>query len=78
VSTAAYENLVETMHSAIVSAALALPNPGGLTSAALRAAAIEDGAAEDIQTTVELFQWLLPGLLINIAFFRAQLPVLDA
>lgn len=77
VSTPHYESLVEAMHSEIVSAALALPNPGGLTSVGLHTAATDDGAFEDIQRTVELFQWLLPGLLINVAFFRAQLPAFD-
>jgi hypothetical protein len=73
VATPAYESLVQAMHDEIVSAAFTLPNPGALTSEALRAAAVEDGAADDIQRTVELFQWLLPGLIVNVAYFRAQL-----
>lgn len=73
VATPAYENLVQVMHDEIVSAALMLPNPGALTGEALRASAVADGAADNIQRTVELFQWLLPGLIVNVAYFRAQL-----
>jgi len=73
VATLAYESVVQVMHDEIVSAALTLPNPGALTSEALRAAALDDGAVDDIQRTVELFQWLLPGLIVNVAYFRAQL-----
>ena len=73
VATPAYESLVQVMHDEIVSAALTLPNPSALTSEAVRAAALDDGAVDDIQRTVELFQWLLPGLIVNVAYFRAQL-----
>jgi len=73
VPTAAYEDLVADMHHFVVEQALALPNPGGLTSAALRAAADEDGSADQVLQVVRLFQWLLPGLITNVAFFRAQL-----
>ncbi len=50
-----------------------LPNPGGLTADALRAAAQRDGNADEILQVVRLFQWLLPGLVTNVAFLRAQL-----
>lgn len=73
VSTSAYESLVEAMHGEVVSAALSLPNPGGITSAALLAAATDDGAFEDIQRTVELFQWLLPGLIIQRRVFPGSI-----
>ena len=38
-----------------------------------RAAAAVDADPEEIASVVRLFQWLLPGLIVNIAFFRAQL-----
>ncbi len=50
-----------------------LPNPGGLTSAQLQAAAERDGNPLEILQVARLFQWLLPGLVTNVAFFRAQL-----
>jgi hypothetical protein len=37
----------------------------------LRAAAGE--AEEAVMETVRLFQWLLPTLVVNVAFFRHQL-----
>lgn len=50
-----------------------LPNPGALTSAALCAAAQNDGDTGQIRRVVQLFQWLLPGLVTNVALLRAQL-----
>ncbi len=50
-----------------------LPNPGGLTATALRKAAERDGDPDEILQVARLFQWLLPGLVTNVAFFRAQL-----
>jgi len=50
-----------------------LPNPGKLTVNALRDAAKRDGNADEILQVVRLFQWLLPGLVTNVAFLRAQL-----
>ncbi|MEK9722792.1 MAG: hypothetical protein VW405_04820 [Rhodospirillaceae bacterium] len=50
-----------------------LPNPGGLTAAALRAAAKDDATLDEVLAVVRLFQWLLPGLAVNVAFLKAQL-----
>jgi len=50
-----------------------LPNPGELTASALRRAAEHDGDPAEILQVARLFQWLLPGLVTNVAFFRAQL-----
>jgi len=50
-----------------------LPNPAGLTADSLRGAADDDGNFDEIVQVVRLFQWLLPGLVANVAFFRAQL-----
>jgi len=73
VATPPYEEIVARLHAAFVEASLALPNPHAVSAAALRAAARRDGALEEILDVVRLFQWLLPGLITNIAFFRAQL-----
>jgi hypothetical protein len=50
-----------------------LPNPGKLTANALHRAANRDGNPVEILQVARLFQWLLPGLVTNVAFFRAQL-----
>lgn len=73
VQTDPYEDIVSSLHEAFVEAASALPNPAGLTSEALRAAAAKDGSSGEVLSVVQLFQWLLPGLIANVAFFRAQL-----
>jgi hypothetical protein len=73
VQTPEYERAVAEIHDLLVELSAKLPNPNGLTSAALRQAAIDDGSPDDIRRTVELFQWLLPGLILNVACFRAQL-----
>jgi hypothetical protein len=49
-----------------------LPNPSGLTGAALRAAAERDGSP-DLLPVVQLFQHLHAGLMTNVAYFRNQL-----
>ncbi len=68
-----YEALVSEIHATATKLALELPNPGALTSEKLQAAAMEDKALDEIRTVVRLFQYLLPGLVANIGFFRAQL-----
>lgn len=50
-----------------------LPNPTGLDADSLRNAAQRDGAADEILRVVRLFQWLLPGLVTNVALLRAQI-----
>ncbi|UCH47739.1 MAG: hypothetical protein JSU95_17050 [Betaproteobacteria bacterium] len=52
-----------------------LPNPAALTPDALQEAARNDGSPDEILQVTQLFQWLLPGLVTNVAFFRAQLVV---
>jgi hypothetical protein len=73
VDGAAYEAIVLGVHERAVAAARSLPNPNGLTSAALRAAAEADAPLEEVLAMCRLFQWLLPGLVVNVAFFRQQL-----
>ncbi len=66
--------ICETVHEqAVNSVTNILPNPAGLASATLRAAAREDALLEEVLQMSRPFQWLLPGLVTNIAYFRAQL-----
>ncbi|MEM6901937.1 MAG: hypothetical protein AAF556_01695 [Pseudomonadota bacterium] len=69
-----YEAHLTAIHDRVVTLASALPNPTGITPDALQAAAAKDGNPTLILDTVRLFQWLLPGLLFNVAVLRAQLP----
>ncbi len=73
IGTAGYEELVTNLHDAFVAETRMLPNPGALRSATLQSAATRDASLAEILNMVRLFQWLLPGLIINVAFFRAQL-----
>ncbi len=43
------------------------------TGCQMRAAAGEDASVEEVAAMAELFQWLLPELAGNVAFFRRQL-----
>lgn len=74
VGTPAYDEAVERVHRKAVALVLALPNPGGLTSAGIVAAADQDIGAESVLGVVRLFQWLLPGLVVNVAYMREQTP----
>lgn len=69
----AYPDAVTRVHHTAVALALGLPNPAGLTPDALKTAAAEDAPIDDILSVVRLFQWLLPGLVVNVAFLRGQL-----
>jgi hypothetical protein len=68
-----YEPVVKLVHDKAVALASALPNPSGLTAADLIAAAKCDAPCQEVLEVVKLFQWLLPGLVVNVAFLRAQL-----
>lgn len=68
-----YADAVLTVHRAATNLALALPNPTGLTAGGLQTAAQEDTDLDEVLSVVRLFQWLLPGLTVNVAFLRAQL-----
>lgn len=72
-SSLAYQDVVISVHAAAVSGTLSLPNPGGLTPAHLVAAAERDAPLAEVLQIVRLFQWLLPGLVVNIACLRRQL-----
>ena len=74
VTTPTYDAIRDTIHDrAVKLAAQGLPNPGRLSGAALRAAAGRDASLAEVLQVSRLFQWLLPGLVTNIAFLRAQL-----
>jgi hypothetical protein len=72
VGSPAYDEALERVHKKAVELVLALPNPAGLTSAELVAAADQDIGAEGVLAVVRLFQWLFPGLVVNIACMREQ------
>ena len=64
---------VDRLHDRAVALARALPDPGALSPQALRTAARHDAPEAEVLDVVRLFQWLLPGLIANVAVFRAQL-----
>ena len=61
------------LHEAALAVVRGLPNPAGLSAAALRDAAEADAGIAEVAAMVELFQWLLPELCVNVACFRRQL-----
>lgn len=71
--TTSYDSLVNDMHNAIVETAVSMPNPTGVRAKDLITAANKDASLEEVLNTTRLFAWLLPGLVTNVAFFRAQL-----
>lgn len=74
VAAPAYEEICRTIHESAVDHALhGLPNPGRLSSRVLRTAADRDASVQEVLQVARLFQWLLPGLVTNVAFLRAQL-----
>lgn len=69
-----HEDICRAFHDRCVEqAAQTLPNPGGLSSSALISAAQKDAPLAEILDVCRLFQWLLPGLITNVAYLRAQL-----
>lgn len=73
VTTDAYEKTVASLHESFVAAALRMPNPADLTAKAVREAAAADAPLAEVIEVCRLFQWLLPGLITNVAFLRQQL-----
>jgi len=73
IGTPAHTAIAQGVHDRALAAARSLPNPGALESRAVRAAAAEDGPLEEVIAVCQLFQWLLPGLVTNVAYFRHQL-----
>ena len=72
--TKEHERICQDCHERIASlVATQLPNPGGLSSDALRQAAESDASLEEVVQVCRRFQWLIPGLMTNVAYFRHQL-----
>ena len=69
----AYEAFVTDMHDTIVRSASELPNPTGMRADDIIKVADVDASRDEILNATRLFAWLLPGLVTNVAFFRAQL-----
>ena len=74
VGTPAHEAISQACHDrAAQLAAKGLPNPGGLSSISLCRAGEADADLNEIIQVCRLFQWLIPGLIVNVAYFRHQL-----
>ena len=72
VPTPEYSAATEALHARSVSLALDLPNPGRLRCEMLQVS--EAAGIQDLLPVVRLFQWLLPGLILNVAYLRQQIP----
>ena len=68
-----HEALARKHHEFAVARVQELPNPTGLTSDALRNAAAEDATLDEVREMARLFAYLIPGLIVNVAYFRHQL-----
>ncbi|KAF0677113.1 hypothetical protein [Profundibacterium mesophilum] len=68
-----YSEIVTAVHDRATELAMALPNPNDVRSETVRAAAAAEGASGEVLAVVHLFQWLLPGLVTNVAVFQGQL-----
>ncbi len=74
VRSEAYRQICDELHAGVLERiAHALPNPARLRGQALREAAAVDAPLSEVVAVARLFQWLLPGLITNVAFLRAQL-----
>jgi len=72
--TKAHESICQDCHDRVAEmVAYQLPNPGKLSSDSLRRAAENDASLDEIIQVCRLFQWLIPGLITNVAYFRHQL-----
>ena len=68
-----YENAVTQTHLKAVNLAFNLPNATQITADDLLKETRKDAPVEEVLSVVRLFQWLLPGLAVNVAYFRQQL-----
>jgi hypothetical protein len=69
----AWEPAVQSIHDRTVALAQRLPMAQTLSPQQLRTAAALDAGGDGVLDVVRLFQWLLPGLVANVACLRAQL-----
>lgn len=73
VQAPSYGDAVDAVHRRAVCLIEALPNPAKLTPERLHQVAAQDASVDEVLDVVRLFQWLLPGLAVNVACLRAQL-----
>lgn len=74
VITDKYEAICTELHDRMTAVVRAeLPNPTMLNAEKLQQAAAADASVEEVLEVCRLFQWLLPGLITNVAYFRHQL-----
>ena len=73
IQSTAYEPAVTKVHDTAMSLVGGLQNVSGVTPGDLIKAAGQEAEINDVLSVVRLFQWLLPGLAVNVAFLRAQL-----
>ncbi|MEO1505908.1 MAG: halocarboxylic acid dehydrogenase DehI family protein [Pseudomonadota bacterium] len=73
IGTTAYEAAATKVHARATTEMRAAPNPGDLSAERLIEAAGKDATVAEVREVVRLFQWLLPGLALNVAYFRSQL-----
>jgi hypothetical protein len=71
--TAPHKALSDRVYERALELAGGLPNPGGLNADALQKAAQADAPLSEIRPVAELFHYLLPELVVNVAYLRAQL-----
>jgi hypothetical protein len=74
VATPEYEAACRRVHDAALTRIRhRVPNPAELDAEGLRTAARQDAPLEEVLAVARLFQWLLPGLVVNVALFDLQL-----
>lgn len=74
VITDEYEAICTELHDRLTAIVRSeLPNPNKLSAEKLQKAAKSDASIEEVLEVCRLFQWLLPGLIANVAYFRHQL-----
>jgi len=73
VDTRNYDDMTAMMHNALFEVVAGLPNPTGFGAGNAGAAADLDASAEQLLAVSRVFAYLIPGLVVNVAFFRHQL-----
>lgn len=73
VAMSEYEAMVTRVHDRFVEEAMKLPNPTGMVAADIKQSTERCASLGRVLEVNQLFQWLLPGLITNVAFLRAQL-----
>lgn len=73
IPTPAYQREVKRLNELAVALALDLPFPLAIDAQTLKQAGFTPAQIADILATVDLFQWLLPSLITNVAAFKVGL-----